>query len=162
MEIKEWTTIDRKDWHAGPWDSEPDKVQWPDITTGLPCLAVRHRSSGHWCGYVGVAVGHIAHGKHEDSIRIVDDESQYIDIHGGLTFSGACREMTSEGVGICHIPAPGESDDVWWFGFDCAHSGDCSPMDTINMRDGSYRTIAYVKAECKRLAAQLVGPLTLR
>ena len=24
---------------------------------------------------------------------------------------------------ICHIPGPGRPKDVWWFGFDCAHSG---------------------------------------
>ena len=38
METKTYTTIDRAalGWPAGPWDGEPDKVQWPDAATGLP------------------------------------------------------------------------------------------------------------------------------
>lgn len=33
-------------------------------------------------------------------------------VHGGLTYSDRCHDD------ICHVPAPGEPDDVWWFGFD--------------------------------------------
>jgi hypothetical protein len=42
---------------SGDWMGEPDKAQWPDPSTGLPCLAVRNRF-GVWCGYVGVSPGH--------------------------------------------------------------------------------------------------------
>jgi hypothetical protein len=161
METKTYTTIDRAalGWPAGPWDDEPDKVQWPDPATGLPCLAVRHKRSGHWCGYVGLARdAHPLHGK--------DYGEAEVGVHGGLTFADACNPSEAESQGICHTPAPGEPDHVW-FGFDCAHAGDYSPADlkrseqgypfTI-MDDEQYRTLAYVQNECARLAGQLVKP----
>lgn len=51
-------TIDRAGWPAGEWDNEPDRVEWRDEATGLPCLMVRNRL-GNWCGYAGVHSGHV-------------------------------------------------------------------------------------------------------
>jgi len=62
MQTKDWTTVDRTGWGSGPWDGEPDKRQWQDEATGLPCLIVR-TTLGHLCGYVGVPEGHLLHGK---------------------------------------------------------------------------------------------------
>lgn len=59
---------------------------------------------------------------------------------------------------VCHIPAPGESDSVWWFGFDCAHSGDLCPSYARKFRGGmdeQYRDLAYVTEQCQALAQQL-------
>lgn len=161
METKEYKTIDRSGWPSGEWDSEPDKVQWPDPATGLPCLAVRHSHSGHWCGYVGVAEGHLLYGADYNDVRF-DDE--WPDVHGGLTFADKCRPGAEE-TGICHVPGEGEPDHVWWFGFDCAHSGDYGPLDAMYARDRGYpfsighderyRPLAYVKAQCAKLAKQL-------
>ena len=60
---------------------------------------------------------------------------------------------------ICHVPLPGESDDVWWFGFDCAHSGDLVPsMLAFGASIGDdYRSLDYVIDECSDLAKQLHG-----
>jgi len=159
METKTYTTIDRAalGWPSGPWDDEPDKKQWPDAETGLPCLAVRHPRSGHWCGYVGVAEGHLWYGKDYNEVDAA--------AHGELTFAGNCQPSEDESRGVCHLPDPGEPDHVWWFGFDCAHSGDYSPKDkkyeakhgypfTI-MDDEEYRTLAYVQQQCAQLAAQV-------
>lgn len=41
MQTKQWTTIDKSAWPRGAWDDEPDKVQWQDPATGLPCLIDR-------------------------------------------------------------------------------------------------------------------------
>jgi len=75
-----------------------------------------------------------------------------------------------EATSICHVPSPGEPDNVWWFGFDCAHAGDYIPgaqhylpthlRDTLGAPTGwstvvEYRDIAYVKRECESLARQL-------
>lgn len=159
MEAKTYTTIDRAAlwWPAGPWDSEPDKVQWPDTATGIPCLAVRHPRSGHWCGYVGVADGHPMYGK-----DYVDVD---LSVHWGLTFSAPCSPGDDETRGICHVPGPGEPDHVWWLGFDCAHCDDYSPSDKKNeaergypftiMAHQQYRTLAYVGQQCAELAAQV-------
>lgn len=158
METREYTTIDRTDWPEGLWDGEPDKVQWQDEETGMPCLAVRHPTSGHWCGYVGVEPGHPLHGK--------DYEEPNVDVHGGLTFADACRPTETEETGVCHVPGKGEPDHVWWFGVDCAHCDDYSPLDRkwANERgypftiwpESSYKTLDFVKAQCAALALQLV------
>lgn len=160
MEAREYTTIDRAalKWPSGPWDGEPDKAQWRDESTGMPCLAVRNRRYGNWCGYVGVAPDHPLYGKGYD-------EAGYFEVHGGLTFADKCQPTEDESQGICHVPGIGEPDHVWWFGFDCAHAWDYSPHDKKReieegypytlMAEQQYRDLIYVKHECARLANQL-------
>lgn len=156
MEARQWTTLDRSQWARGEWDGEPDKMQWTDDATGLPCLIVRHDRMGFLCGYVGVSEGHPAYGKGYSDVDV--------NVHGGLTFAGKCRPGDTEARGICHVPGPGEPDHVWWLGFDCAHSGDYEPYKAklaetkaIFARHGfeSYRTVGYVRRECADLARQL-------
>lgn len=159
MKQMEWTNIDRaaQKWPSGPWDSEPDQVQWVDEETGLPCLAKRHGNSGHWCGYVGVSEGHPLFEKG------YDDEPG-LEVHGGITFGDFCQG--EPGHGICHLPEPGEPDRVWWLGFDCHHAWDYSPADKARERDRpedlwrvapdqSYKGLGYVRNQCAGLAAQL-------
>lgn len=150
MDTREWTTIDKLGWGRGPWTDECDKKQWPDAATGLPCLAVRHGSSGHWCGYVGVASEHPAFARRYDDVDV--------EVHGGLTFADTCAPNPDEASDICHVPGPGEPDHVWWLGFDCHHGGDASPVYRRLFDDGRpavYRTLQYVEGECARLAGQL-------
>jgi hypothetical protein len=149
-----YTFVDKSDWGQGAWHNEPDKVQWIDAATGLDCLAVRSNPAlGNWCGYVGVPEGHPAFGLDHDDVDA--------DAHGGLTFSGLCRDG-EETTSVCHIPAEGRPDRVWWLGFDCGHCYDVQPaMDAripgiYPMVSGSvYRTLGYVQAECADLARQL-------
>lgn len=155
---------------SGPWDGEPDRVEFKHA--GLPCLMVRHPEGGHWCGYAGVPPSHPFHGVHYDGDRADETEEggwrDYenspcgrVEVHGGLTYSAACQGS------ICHKAEPGEPDDVWWFGFDCAHAGDLSPQ-MLAYREipgwpkfppgyETYRDLAYVHAETERLAEQLVA-----
>src|SRR5262245_28942541 len=115
MKTIEYRWIDKEKWARGPWDQEPDKVQWSDLETGLPCLVVRHPRLGNWCGYVGVSEDHPWFG------QAYYDEQVKIRCHGGLTYSNFCQPSDKE-HGICHVVESGESDKVWWFGFDCCHS----------------------------------------
>lgn len=135
--------VDKSRWaERGPWDDEPDRIEWRDESTGLPCLIVRG-PSGALCGYVGVSSAHPYHGKNYND---VDD----IEVHGGLTYSKSCNGR------ICHIPQPGEEESVWWFGFDCAHSFDvCPGFASGFFREGSYRTVKYVRGHVTALARQL-------
>jgi hypothetical protein len=135
--------IDKSTWGPGPWQDEPDRVEWRHA--GFPCLAVRNTHFGTWCGYAGLPPGHPLYGHH--------DEGLDIEVHGGLTYSGACH------MHICHVPEPGEPEHVWWLGFDCGHYLDYAPgaearFPTSNP-DDIYRTLAYVQAETNRLAEQL-------
>lgn len=172
MEMIEYRTIDKTLWARGEWDNEPDKVQWM-TRNGFPGLAVRG-PGGHWCGYVGVPEGHPWFEVDSDYCGMYQpkpdgyEEGWYPDVHGGLTFSGFCREEEKE-TGICHVPGPGEPDRVWWLGFDCAHAGDMTGMKwqaenpevyaklkeaTRRICTDTYRTLEYVKGEVELLAAQ--------
>lgn len=205
--------VDKSAWpRRGPWDREPDKIQWKDEVTSLPCLIVRN-SSGALCGYVGVPNTHPLHGKDFDDV-------QDLKVHGGLTFSRGCADMSrarwakwreglfarrdeakrfphgetaryfkewasaledydawlAQGYAsyICHVPGEGEPDDVWWFGFDCAHASDFCPgyqrvteeclrqISSIELDQPTswgtvveYRDVAYVTEQCQLLAKQL-------
>jgi len=154
VETMEWKNVDKALWpHPdGEWMDEPDKKQWVDKETGLACLIVRARP-GSLCGYVGVSEFHEYFGKGESAVP-----DFYC--HGGLTFFGGCQEGKEPGKGVCHIPAEGEPDNTWWFGFDCAHLGDITPapfFSTVNSfeENDTYRNIKYVEGECKALARQI-------
>lgn len=176
METKEWTYRGDpkleahfhylKEWPAGPWDGEPDKVQWEDPATKLACLAVRN-PMGAWCGYVGLPAGHPWREKHYDEIDA--------EVHGGLTY-GPEPCMENERF-VCHeVDNPAE-DDVLWIGFDCLHYMDASPgmmassnrlaasdgeyaklvkgIETSDYPRETYKPLSYVKAEVTTLAAQV-------
>lgn len=140
------------------WDNEPDRKHWVDPETGLNCLIVRNGlgGKGALCGYVGVPEGHPWHGKEYEVLETVE-------IHGGLTYARGCGANPH----VCHSAEKGDAvahDHVWWLGFDCAHLGDYIPgMDCESrsqssaFREGrsTYKNIAYVENECRRLAAQV-------
>jgi hypothetical protein len=141
-------------WPEGEWMNEPDKVQFM-TKAGLPGLVVRG-PMGAWCGYVGVTK---EHPYFEKSYSELD-----LSVHGGLTFDGKC---SGNEHGICHLVNESEDDNVWWLGFDCAHSGDLSPLymavvnrspelQRFNQFKENYRNLEYVKEQVEVLAAQLV------
>jgi hypothetical protein len=156
MEIQEWhDRVDKSAWGPGPWNMEPDKAQWPDEATGLPCLLKRHGRWGNLCGYVGVPEGHPWWGL--DYTEIPVD----VGVHGGLTYASHCEEGGDKSATICHVPAPGEPDNVWWLGFDCGHFMDYQPgiasaLDNVpSAYAGVYRSADFVIAECANLAAEI-------
>lgn len=150
---KEWKTVDKSAWGPGPWQDEPDKKQWTDQETGLPCLIKRNRA-GALCGYVGVPEGHPWHGQD------YTEPEPYPEVHGGLTYAAPCTEGGDEASTICHIPEPGEPDNVWWLGFDCAHSGDLCPSYERRWFQDTYKAMAYVENECATLAEQAINAAT--
>jgi len=137
--------IDKSGWGPGPWQDEPDRVEWRH--RGLPCMAIR-ATLGHWCGYIAVPPGHALYGRDYNDVDA--------DVHGGLTYARKCARH------ICHVPRKGEPENVYWFGFDCAHYSDLSPgIEARNglpnfSKDSTYRTLVYVKKQTNKLADQLV------
>lgn len=142
-------TIDRADqpgwgprsaWPKGPWDNEPDKVEWFG-SHGYPLLIVRN-GAGALCGYIGVPKGHPWYNKGYDDI------DPHPDCNGGLTYAGIGNAK------ISHFDAPG----VFWLGFDCAHCYDfCPGMAAAGFAletDKSYKNIAYVRGDCESLAIE--------
>lgn len=51
----ETRSYDKDRWARGPWDQEPDRVDFEHV--GLPCLLLRN-NMGAWCGYAAVFPGH--------------------------------------------------------------------------------------------------------
>lgn len=104
---------------------------------------------GHRCGYVAVPVGHKLYG--------VDYDETDVDVHGGLTYAGGDGKY------------PVEANDLWWFGYDCAHLGDARDPDlmspkykvlsVLSMRfeNDVVRSRDFCIGECESLAKQLVG-----
>ena len=137
--------VDKTGWRKGPWMTEPDRVDFRHA--GFPCLILRQRDVGFLCGYVGVPPGHVAHGKDYGDVDV--------NVHGELSYSAAC-----DGERICHVPEPGEPDDVHWLGFDCMHTFDMAPVRPDGwyfVADRQYRDVAYVRREVESLAEQLAA-----
>lgn len=146
-EAYEQRAHDWRKWPPGAWDDEPDRIEWRAPGSKLPRLALRN-NFGAWCGYVGLSEDHPLYGK-----TWSDPKAEALSVHGGLTFGNACAGH------ICHVPRAGESDHVWWLGFDCCHSGDVAPglrLPPDGLQDYEhYRDAAYVIREVEALAAQL-------
>lgn len=129
--------------------SEPDREEFR--SHGLPCIIRRNPDLGFLCGYVAVPPGHPLHGiEYRTACGLVR-----LQAHGGVNYSKPCADE------ICHVPAAGEPDDVWWFGFHCGYGFDYVPsygpwlgraLDLEN-----YRDINYVRVEVEALAIQLAA-----
>lgn len=124
--------VDRTDWPPGPWDREPDRVDFTH--NGRPCLILRHAHLGHLCGYVAVLWGHPWYEAGSDDESLADPG-----VHGGITYGGRI-----EGA---YLPGA-----AWWLGFDCAHAGDMMPGLPIGGHFDTYRSIEYVRRQVEHLA----------
>ncbi len=132
---------------------------------------------GHRCGYVGLPAGHPLYGvdyseksphlklnperstEKMSPIQILcgagkdmdelNSPEHVFEVHGGLTFSGNGRGKY-----------PVESE-LWWFGYDCGHSGDAPAPGSrmaqygLEIEGDVHRTLDYCEAECESLAKQL-------
>lgn len=128
MRTIEYQTIDKSEWGAGPWQSEPDKKQWQDPETGLPCLIVRG-PPGALCGYGGLTfAGSCAHG---------EDPSEGI-CH--IPGEGQPDNVWWLGFDCAHY---------------MDHSPAYAPRRRWAGGAGAYRTQAYVEAQVASLARQL-------
>lgn len=136
------------------------------------CLFV---NESHRCGYVGVPVSHVLYGinygQEVDFLNVggalVGKKSPLlaitasvgaadgvirkspdvaIDVHGGLTYAGGNEEY------------PAESNNLWWFGFDCAHAGDGTMvLESHNIFDGPVGSLDFVIDECESMAEQFLN-----
>ena len=155
------------------------KVEKDWIYENLRCVVVM-TVLGHRCGYVGVPKNHSLYGKkYDEKIEISEFEKQkfemseigkrgvipfllreyitidtFFDVHGGITYAD----------GESNYPV---ESDLWWFGYDCAHSGDEKDLSVIDdeLKDffikypypgGVIRTLEYCISECESLATQLL------
>ena len=123
---------------------------------GLPCYMLRNGSEGHWCGYVGVPKDSRLYKKDyyfytesENGLSKLEQAINNIKVHGGLTYADRRRK----------------NDDTWYFGFDCAHSGDFMEyyFDYPELEENStYKDKQFVITECQNLAKQLKEIIDLK
>lgn len=117
-----------------PWLTEPNRDAFEAY--GFQCRIERSQL-GTLCGYVAVPKWHPWRRLAAGSIPARP--------HGGITWVGAQR-----------------GSRLHWLGFDCGHPhlGDLIPalysfpLPSLRRLGGTYRTIAYVRRETRRLAAQ--------
>lgn len=139
------TWVEKGSWPSGPWQDEPDRVEWEE--NGYPCLALRNPSWGVWCGYVAVPSGHPWHGKGCDDVPA--------EVHGRLTYADSCMEdVRPLRERVCHAGPEG----VWWLGFDCAHCWDVIPAFGLGpawvSESMSYKPLPYVLDQIRSLREQ--------
>lgn len=141
--------IDRTGWPSGPWDDEPDELEWPIEPGGGYLGRIQRNNLGALCGYVGLPTGHPLWGFHMSGYGMVS-------VHGGVTHAA---------------PYASGGRLVWLVGFDCAHAFDDVPGLLISLPNelrtkficarrtipGAYRDVAFVRAEVERLALQLTA-----
>lgn len=135
-------------WPSGPWDSEPDRIEWIH-KSGAPLLMTRN-CQGAWCGYVGLLPGHPNYGYGVGDLDAA--------VHGGITYAGGDHSR------FYHPEARGR--DVWWVGFDCTHGFDLAPRGLSwpglpEVPHVMYRDQHYVRAQVEQLADQLLAKETL-
>jgi hypothetical protein len=105
--------------------------------SGFRAIVIFNQNGQYRCGYVGVEKDSGYYGV-ENS-----DVDEHLNVHGGITFSG-------------HLN--GLPENIWWIGYDCAHSGDLvkwpySPDSSWSK--GVERSLEYCVKECESLALQL-------
>ena len=166
---------EKKNWPAGPWLDEPDELRFIDKASGYQCTVWRSLPGGYLCGYVMVEPSHPCYGATAESVlklpkakaskgpcgEVVErfnagaDKNgrlginYLLEIHGGITLATKASSRLS-----------GKDDDLWVFGFDCAHLHDLSPSGAnpdlgIQGWSAVYRDFEYVTEQTLSLAQQV-------
>lgn len=154
MQYIEYKHLDRSNWREGPWDNEPDKIQFQCPITGYRCLVVRGRK-GHLCGYVAVECTHPLY-----EVDYCNDENHSVaglKVHGGVTYTEYTYDDPDQSKSVqVYDPNYTHWRNLWWIGFDCNHSTDMSPCkSTYTSGEGIYRDVGYVVRELQFLAIQI-------
>jgi hypothetical protein len=148
-EAKDWAAemkvkLDKMQNERRFYKPEERTESWVDAATGLQCVGVKHPSMGHWCGYVAIPKTHKWFGLHYNKCMEGCGESWcghtpecVIDVHGGITYSSI-----------------DENDELFWYGFDCAHLHDHVPGMTFS-NGGTFKDLNFIKDQCANMARQL-------
>lgn len=139
--------LTKKQWGEGPWQHEPDELEWVDAATGYKCRIARG-PVGHLCGYVCLPETHAAYGLHYDGI--LEAEANERSAHFRAEMERVKSDFNKWEPGPTYEPVPGigeairkievhggltwagERNGAWEFGFDCAHAGDyCPEMEAM-------------------------------
>lgn len=144
-------------WGDGEWVNESDDVKFEHegflchirriaVLDGYKDNSEVYIFGGHLCGYIKLPEGHPYIGVKWSDVDL--------EMHGGLTYSA-------------------QSEDGYWIGFDCAHSGDTIPSMKkikekiirehesychklgVSVFPESYKNMEFCITECKSICEQL-------
>ncbi|MDH6674261.1 hypothetical protein M2277_004953 [Paenibacillus sp. LBL] len=122
-------------------------------------LIVRSPDFGNLNGYVGVPRGNVFHGKEIPYLLTGSQSLYFLNVHGGVTFSGSGGEHRQ----LNHFKLM--KPDLWYIGFDTAHANDLTPRVYQDLKEmgrdpsfmGTYKDIDYVERQVRRLATQIIS-----
>ncbi len=157
---------DKSGWGDGPWQGEPDRVEWREGS--YKCLVLRNQL-GALCGYAAVPPGHACYGLEYDALNEAG-----VDVYDGLSYSSAAGIESP--VGHVELVSGRIAGDEWWVGFSCTnYMRDVLPKHEAVRRElerqgapkwpewpadspfgpRSYKDLAFVMVEVRRLVAAL-------
>lgn len=123
----------------GPWDGEPNSLEWVDEATGYTCR-IKRGCMGYLLGYVDFP----------------DDPSLNIDsleVHGGITFDELNNGIRTLGFDMGHFNDMSPMNELM------VNIGLIPKLtfdpDLIKHFNIEYRNIGYVKKECTKLAESI-------
>jgi hypothetical protein len=112
----------RSQWGDGPWQTEPDLVEWREDGVPYPLMMIRGMQ-GAWCGYAGLPPGHPLFGAGTRGGASLTQE---------ITWASPCGDDDGP------LRPTGEPPNCWWLGFDCAHVMQYAPrIDCLIRRERS-------------------------
>jgi hypothetical protein len=119
---------------ALPWVDEPDEETFDYL--GFEC-SVKRNGMGNLCGYITFELPPTWLARLD---RLLDERffEETIIVHGGTTYTS--------------LELPHKAT----IGFDCGHSSDWIPEMTNTQRHGSYRTIEFVRQQCREMTEQML------
>ena len=114
------------------------KVEKDWVTeSGLRAVVIYNEHGEYRCGYVGVEEDS---GYHSIEYSEIDDR---LNVHGGVAFDGDLNDIVVD------------AENIWWFGYDCAHGGDHVRYHEGLANGGVKRSLQYCVGECENMATQL-------
>lgn len=134
----------RSEWSSGPWQEEPDLVEWRLGGVSYPLLIVRGEA-GVLCGFVGVPETHPLHGTflRDDATLTSPDLPEVI--------------SATRPCGQVFIPT-NEPPTCWWLGFHCGSDREFVPaMPPEAQPSRHYAHLSEVRERVETLARALTA-----
>ena len=147
--------VDKSSWGPGPWQQEPDRIEWRGKRP-LPLFDSTRRIWGSmW----------LCRGTGKPPWYMMYYNEVPAEVHGGLTYGDMCRPESH----ICHTKTK-DDFEPYWLGFDTGHFGDLCPganatyahLGGGTLFPGRYRDVGYVKAEIENLLEQALNAANIK
>jgi hypothetical protein len=121
------------------------KKQW--ITDEGYIAVILFVSDSHHNGYIGIPDSHPMAQDNCESCGADLERRHSLAVHGGITYESHSRTGDY----------PIKAINVYWLGFDCAHSGDLTKFCNFPSPEATFKDVDYVVNQLENLSKQLAG-----